>query len=254
MNHDGFGFGVVGTGMIAGATAEAIARSCNARVAAVSSRRLETAAEFASRFPGAAAVEGLEAMLRLPQVEAVYLAAPTVFREEMGLKVIAAGKHLLIEKPFVSHASALRLIQAAASRGVAFMDATHFVHHPRTRALQEERAGLIGEPRSLHTAFYFPLSDRSNIRFDPGQEPMTALGDMAWYSVRAAVEYLQPSGEILKAVTAPELDPATGAIVRASGLLAFADGKTATFDAGYTAGAVLMDLQLLGTGGVIENG
>ncbi|RYD30581.1 MAG: Gfo/Idh/MocA family oxidoreductase, partial [Verrucomicrobiaceae bacterium] len=182
------GFGIVGTGMIAGATAEAIFRSRNARVAAVSSRRRETAEEFAAKFAGAAGVEGLEALLGCAEVEAVYLAAPTAFREEMALAVIAAGKHLLIEKPFVSHASALRLVRAAEAKGVAFMDATHFVHHPRTAAIQEEGTERIGTPRSLHTAFYFPLSDRSNIRFDLRQEPMTALGDMAWYSVRAAVE------------------------------------------------------------------
>ena len=34
-------------------------------------------------------------------------------------------------------------------------------------------------------------ADRDNIRFDPTQEPMTALGDMAWYSMRAVVEYLR---------------------------------------------------------------
>lgn len=36
--------------------------------------------------------------------------------------------------------------------------------------------------------FYFPFSDRENIRFDPTDEPMGAVGDMAWYSMRAVVE------------------------------------------------------------------
>jgi hypothetical protein len=52
-------------------------------------------------------------------------------------------------------------------------------------------------------------------------------------------------------MTAPERDPQTNAIVRASGLIAFESGEVSTFDIGYTAGTVLMDLQLLGTRGVI---
>jgi len=39
--------------------------------------------------------------------------------------------------------------------------------------------------------------------------------------------------------------------VRASGLIAFDDGEVSTFDVGYTAGTLIMDLQLLGTTGVI---
>jgi hypothetical protein len=81
---------------------------------------------------------------------------------------------------------------------------------------------------------------------------MTALGDMAWYSMRAVVEYLRPEGRITQVVVAPELDPAgTGAIVRAAGLIAFDVGQVSTFDVGYTAGTLLMDLQLLGTTGAI---
>ena len=37
-----------------------------------------------------------------------------------------------------------------------------------------------------------------------------------------------------------------------SGLIAFESGEVSTFDIGYTADTILMDLQLLGTKGVIE--
>jgi hypothetical protein len=52
-------------------------------------------------------------------------------------------------------------------------------------------------------------------------------------------------------VTAPERDPDTAAIVRAAGLIAFDSGEVSTFDVGYTASTIVMDLQLLGTAGVI---
>lgn len=182
---------------------------------------------------------------------AVYVATPTVAKEPIALAAIAAGKHVLVDKPFADQASLQHMTRAAAARGVVFMDATHFVHHPRTRAIQAATAEQIGTPRSLHTAFYFPFADRNNIRFDSQQEPMTALGDMAWYSMRAVVEYLRPAGPVVQAATVAERDPATGAIVRASGLIAFAGGEVSTYDIGYTAGTVVMDLELLGTQGVV---
>lgn len=252
MKTPSLGFGIVGPGMIAGVVAEAIGKSANAKLAAVSSRRLENAEKFATRYPGTAAVEGTAALLNRTDVDAVYIATPTVAKEALALEAIAAGKHVLVDKPFVNLASARRMTEAASAAEVVFMDATHFVHHPRTSLIRAAIPDKIGSPRSLHTNFYFPFSDHANIRFDPRQEPMTALGDMAWYSMRAVVEYLQPAGPVVQAVTIPERDPRSGAIIRASGLIAFASGEVSTYDVGYTAGTVLMDLDLLGTTGVIR--
>jgi hypothetical protein len=131
------------------------------------------------------------------------------------------------------------------------MDATHFVHNPRTAAIQQAIAERIGSPRSLHTCFYFPFDDYHNIRFDPRQEPTGALGDMAWYSMRAVVEYLRPKGKVTSAMAVPERHAVTGAVTRVSGLIGFDSGEVSTFDVGWTAGTVVQDLQLLGTSGVI---
>lgn len=81
---------------------------------------------------------------------------------------------------------------------------------------------------------------------------MTALGDMAWYSMRAIVEYLRPQGSLTKVVAVTERDPETDAVIRASGLLAFDGGEVSTFDVGYTAGTISMEMQLLGKTGIIS--
>jgi predicted dehydrogenase len=238
--------------MIAGVVADALAQATNCGLRAVSSRQLDKARNFTANRPGTEPVEGHEALLRREDIHAVYVATPTMAKEAIALAAIAAGKHVLVDKPFVNQGSVERMTQAARDAGLLFMDATHFVHHPRTAAIQAASAEKIGAPRSLHTAFYFPFSDRNNIRFDPSVEPMTALGDMAWYSMRAIVEYLRPAGRVTSALTLPERDPQTQAIVRASGAMAFESGEQATYDVGYTAGTALMDLQLIGTTGVIE--
>jgi predicted dehydrogenase len=245
------GFGIVGTGMIAGAIADAIVKSTNANLIAVSGRQLHSAQSFVATRQGVAAVQGLDALLTRTDVDAVYIGTPTAPKEEIALAAIAVGKHVLIEKPFVSQASVLRMTKAAAAKGVAFMDATHFVHHPRTAAIRAASAERIGSPRSLHTTFYFPFSDRTNIRYNVKLEPMGALGDMAWYSMRAVVEYLRPKGRITKIVNVVERDSETTIVVRAEGLIAFDGGEVSTFDIGYTAGTAIMDLQLLGTTGII---
>jgi predicted dehydrogenase len=245
------GFGVVGTGMIAGVVADAIAKSTDARLIAVSSRQIETARNFVAKRVGVEAVQGVDALIARDDVDAVYIATPTAAKESIALPAITAGKHVLVEKPFADHASVQRMTMAAANQEVAFMDATHFVHHPRTSAIRAHIADKIGTPRSLSTTFYFPFSDRSNIRFDLKQEPMSAIGDMGWYSMRAVIEYLRPEGRVTSVSVVAERDAKTSAVVRASGLIAFEDGKASTFDFGYTAGTAVMDLRLLGTKGVI---
>ena len=242
-----FGFGVVGTGMIADAMATAIGRAKNARLVAVSSRKLEAAEKFAAGREGVAAVQGFESLLDFEGVDGVYIATPTAAKEEIALAAIAAGKHVLVDKPFLNRASVVRMTKAAAARGVVFMDATHFVHHPRTGIV----AARLGGPRSLYTSFYFPQMDRSNIRFDLELEPMGAIGDMAWYSMRAVVEYLRPKGKVTKVQTVAERDNVTGAVIRASGVIGFESGEVSTFDAGFTGATMVQDLQLLGTDGAI---
>ena len=251
MKNSQLGFGIVGTGMIAGIIADAIDNSTNAKLIAVSSRKIDTAQSFVAKRQRVAAVQGIDDLLARADVDAVYIAIPTAPKEETAGAAMAAGKHVLVDKPFVNHGSLLRMTDAAAAKGVAFMDATHFVHHSRTAAIQAAGVEKIGSPRSLNTKFYLPFSDRTNIRYNEKLEPMGALGDLAWYSMRAVVEYLRPQGRITKVVTVAERDAETTSVVRASGLIAFDGGEVSTFDVGYTAGAVIMDLQLIGTSGVI---
>lgn len=246
-----FNFGIVGTGFIAGVVAGALARSDKATLTAVSSRTLDRAKEFTTEYAGTP-VEGWQALIARDDVDALYIATPTVAKEEIALAAVAAGKHILVDKPFMDSASLKRMTDAAAAKGLVFMDATHFVHHPRTAAIQAAIPGKIGTPRSLHTRFYFPFEDRDNIRFDPTQEPTGALGDLAWYSARAMVEYLQPKGAISQVSVVADRDPGKGAATRVVALVGFEDGAVSSFDTGWTCGSLLMDFALVGTSGVIE--
>jgi predicted dehydrogenase len=117
MKTPSLGFGIVGTGMIAGVVAEAIRKAGNATLSAVSSRSQENADRFAANHPGATGVQGTEELFRRAEVGAVYIATPTAAKEAIALAAIAAGKHVLVDKPFHHLASLRRMTDAAAARG-----------------------------------------------------------------------------------------------------------------------------------------
>jgi predicted dehydrogenase len=246
-------FGVVGTGLIAGFTAGAITEAEGAVAVAVSSRRQDKADEFARDHGLARALDDWRALVALRDIDAVYVATPTAAREAVCLAAAQAGKHVLADKPFADAASVARIVAACRAAGVAFMDCTHFTHHPRTALLRATLAERIGRVQGVRASFFFPNSDRSNIRFDPAAEPTGAIGDMAWYCMRALIEYAEPAR--LQAASGHVLDDeVSGTAVRGAGVIALdsAGGAiTCTWDAGYTSGACAMDLHLLGERGEI---
>lgn len=245
-------WGIVGTGGIANSMAGMIKVADTAEIAAVSSRRMETAREFASDHDVPNAFDSWQGMIDSDDVDAIYVATPTSVREEICIAAARGGKHVLGEKPFASLPSVKRITEACRDNGVAFMDGTHFVHHPRTLDIKQSRDDRLGFVWSVASAFQFSLTDRGNIRFNPKLEPMGAIGDAGWYNMRAAVEYLSPD-VVLDTVSAHlRRDPETGAALSGTGVLEFTDGSTSTWNCGFDSGGVVMDLRITGTKGVIN--
>ena len=245
-------WGIVGTGGIANSMAGMIKLADASGIGAVSSRRMASAEEFASDHDVPDAFDSWEAMIESDGVDAIYVATPTSVREEICIAAAKSGKHVLGEKPFASLPSVRRITQACRDNDVAFMDGTHFVHHPRTHHIQEIRDDRLGFVWSVASAFQFNLEDRRNIRFNPELEPMGAIGDAGWYNMRAAVEYLPPD-VVLDSLSAHlRRDRETGAAISGTGVLDFTDGSTSTWNCGFDSGGVVMDLRITGTRGVIN--
>ncbi len=244
--------GIVGTGMIANVLAKAFNDADNAVIAAISSRSPENAKQFSQTHNIEKVFASWQEMMKWQDIDAVYIGVPTIAKEEIVLEAAKQGKHILVDKPFTSYDSVKRMTEAARMNNVAFMDATHFVHHPRTQLIQDNINSQIGDAQAIVSSFFFPFLDRSNIRYNTQLEPTGALGDMAWYSVRAIIEYL-PSAKIIKDVkTFVQRDTQTNAIYRAAGLITFEGGATSTWNIGYNAGVCIMDLDILGTEGLIK--
>ena len=245
-------WGIVGTGGIANSMAGMIRIADVSEIGAVSSRRMEAAQAFAKDHDVPHAFDSWQEMIDSGNVDAIYVATPTSVREEICIAAAKGGKHVLGEKPFASLPSVKRITQACRDNNVAFMDGTHFVHHPRTLHIKKNREDKLGFVWSVASAFQFNLEDRGNIRFNPELEPMGAIGDAGWYNMRAAVEYLPPD-VVLDTVSAHlRRDKETGAAISGTGVLDFTDGSTSTWNCGFDSGAVVMDLRITGTEGVIN--
>lgn len=128
------------------------------------------AAPFAAFAPGLRVHGSYEALLADPQVEAVYIPLPNHMHVEWTLKALAAGKHVLCEKPVAMTAEEVdALIAARDASGLLAAEAYMIVHHPqwrRAKALVEE--GAIG--RVLHADAAFSYDNRAepgNIRNRP---------------------------------------------------------------------------------------
>ncbi len=245
-------WGIVGTGSIANSMARMMAIAGDTELAAVSSRRMESAEAFASTHGVPQAFDSWAEMVASDGIDAVYVATPTSAREEICVAAATNGKHVLGEKPFASLPSLQRITAACRENGVGFMDGTHFVHHPRTAEIRARQSDKTGWPWSLDSAFQFNLPDRGNIRFRPDLEPLGAIGDAGWYNMRAAVEYLGPDIGIDSVSAYLRRDPETNAAISGSGVILFDDGSTTTWNCGFDSGAVVMDLRITGAIGVIS--
>lgn len=111
--------GVLGCGQIAQAAHfEACARARNAQLDAICDVAPDLLAAMAARHHPRVAYADYDAMLADPQVDAVIVAVADQFHVAMATRALAAGKHVLVEKPMgVSVEECEALSQAAAAAG-----------------------------------------------------------------------------------------------------------------------------------------
>src|SRR3954465_13044970 len=98
-------WGVVGTGKIAGSFARDAGSLPDAQIVAVGSRSQESADRFGDAYGVPRRHATYQALVEDPDVDAVYVATPHPSHADNALAAIAAGKHVLVEKPFTMDAA-----------------------------------------------------------------------------------------------------------------------------------------------------
>ena len=149
--------------------APAIHAAQGAELAALATSDPAKAEGFRAFCPGLALHGSYEALLADPTIDAVYIPLPNHLHVEWTLKSLAAGKHVLTEKPIALAAEEIDQIIAARNQsGLLAAEAYMIVHHPQwQRAKEWFEAGEIGELVHADVAFSFNLTEGGNIRNRP---------------------------------------------------------------------------------------
>ncbi len=92
----------------------------------------------AQRYPGVKTTPDYAAVLADPEVQGVVLATPAHVHAEMGRQALAAGKHLLVEKPLALRAAdAWAMVELAQANNLRLMVGHVFEYNPAVIALRD---------------------------------------------------------------------------------------------------------------------
>jgi predicted dehydrogenase len=217
-----------------------ITNSRNGVVAAVASRSLERAREFADEMNIPEAYGSYEELLAADDIDAIYLPLPTAMHKEWAIKCAEAGKPTLCEKPIADNADDARaMVDAFASANVAFAEAFMYKYHPLNRKVKElVDAGTVGDIHIIRAVFNCNPPPEGNFRFVKGMG-VGSLRDVGSYCVSfiRMITGEEPCGAEAFAVIRPETggdDRMTGALQFPSGVLGyFACSLTTFYDCSY---------------------
>ena len=147
-------WGVAGPGRAAARFAQGLTAVPGAALTSVWGRTLEKAEAFANRFDTPFVAPSLDALLAA-EIDAVYVATHPDTHAEICCKALAAGKHVLCEKPAaMNERQLLEVIVTARRHGRLFMEAMKPPFFPLYRRLRQQLLadpiGPIGYVRAGH--------------------------------------------------------------------------------------------------------
>ena len=145
----------------------AMQRGAYCEVSAIASRDLQKARDEAARLSIPKAYGSYDELIADSEIDAIYNPLPNHLHVPWSLKAIAAGKHVLCEKPIaLSTVEAESLVEAARRRPeLKVMEAFMYRHHPQWhRANELVATGAIGDLRVVHSFFSYYNDDPRDVR------------------------------------------------------------------------------------------
>lgn len=110
----------------------------NARIIAIMDKDKNVLKEISEEYDIPYVYDDEDELLSNPEVDAVYVASPVCFHKEQALKVLRAGKHLLLEKPLgLDQKDCEELVEEAAKTDCKAGVAMVMRHHPAHRRMKE---------------------------------------------------------------------------------------------------------------------
>jgi predicted dehydrogenase len=150
-------WGIIGTGKISRAFANALKDTPGAVLAAVASRSPDTAEAFGWEFGAQAAYGNYQQLVDSPDVDLVYIGTPHTMHAENALMALDAGKGVLCEKPFAMNLhEASQVVALARAKNLFLMEAmwTRFLP-AMTEVRKIIASGEIGKVHQVVADFGF---------------------------------------------------------------------------------------------------
>ncbi|WP_125706355.1 Gfo/Idh/MocA family protein [Lacticaseibacillus daqingensis] len=186
--------GIIGTNWITEQFIAAATATGQYTLAAVYSRHLETAQAFVAKVGSAAVFTDMAAFLA-SDLDVVYIASPNGLHASQTAAAVTAGKHVIVEKPMVTHPSQLAMIEAAkaAHPDVLVFEAARHLYDPNFAVVQDFAATHTLSGATLVYAKYSSRYDDYLAGKDPNifapRFGGGALMDLGVYLVYAAVAW-----------------------------------------------------------------
>jgi len=217
-------WGVVGTG-IAARFVDALHAHTTQRVVAVTARDAEKTADFALEHRIPTVHVSVSALVNDPRVDVVYISTPHPLHRDLALEAIAAGKHVLVEKPIAMSArEAEEITSAGRAAGVLVTEAMWTRYLPQADVIRQVLdEGLLGEVNLVRADFGFVFPFEPTHRLWSAELGGGALLDAGVYPISFASSVLGAPA----AVHAVGERSETGVDARADLLLTHASGAVA---------------------------
>ena len=180
--------GILGAARIAPSAIIFPAQATGHLLVAVGARDKSRATEFAKQYQIEKAYGSYQEVIDDPNVDVVYNALHNGGHGPWNIRALAAGKHVLSEKPSASNAAEAKEVAAAVSKsGKVFMEGFHYYYHPVfQRLLAIIKSGEIGEVIKVESSLLIPRPAESDLRliFDLAGGSMMDVGCYALHSQR----------------------------------------------------------------------
>ena len=219
------------------------------QIQAVGARDLAKANAFADKFGIPNRHEGYEALVADPEVDIVYVSTLHPFHAQHALLAIAAGKHVLVEKPFAINAlEAIEIRSAAREAGVFVMEAMWTRFLPMMdEVFSVIQSGQIGEVRLAVADHSLYLPEHLTPRLWRPAEGGGALLDLGIYPISLFARLFGKENQVVAKgnLTKDGVDLTTTAIFEYAG-----GAKALMTTSMETSGSV--NASIIGTKGRIE--
>lgn len=150
MSTDMIRWGIIGVGDVCEVkSGPAFQKAVNSQLVAVMRRDGDKAADFAKRHGVPKWYDNIDQLLQDDEINAVYVASPPRYHCEHALAVLAAGRHLYLEKPMAMSVDECEQIIAAEQKSDARMVVAHYRRALPAFIKMKELldSGDIGTPR-----------------------------------------------------------------------------------------------------------